>query len=184
MNGGSLSNPEPPLRDALQLEGYAPEIGTDLWKLEDCRARTHRTLSTVTEVMLDHEPPLGGNSISTLLYHIAAIEADWLFNEILEREIAPDVMQLFPVDVRDTQGRLSRVHGLSLASHRSRLRAVRSVLLTSLREMPADEYRRVRRLPEYRVTPAWVLHHLAQHEAEHRGQIADMRRRFEGFASA
>jgi len=133
--------------------------------------------------MVDHEPPLGGNSIGTLLYHIAAIETDWLFTEILEREIAPEVMKLFPVDVRDARGRLSRVRGLSLARHRQRLRAVRDVLLDALRGMPVEEYCRVRCLPEYRVTPAWVLHHLAQHEAEHRGQITDLRRRFEGLSS-
>jgi uncharacterized damage-inducible protein DinB len=179
-----LSGPEPPLRDALRLEGYAPEIGAALWNLEDCRARTLRTLSAVTEIMLDREPPLSGNSIGTLLYHIAAIETDWLFTEILEREIPPDVLRLFPVDVRDAQGRLSRVHGLPLGNHRHRLRAVRTLLLDALRAMPVDEYRRVRCLPEYRVTPAWVLHHLAQHEAEHRGQIADLRRRFDRFSSA
>lgn len=134
--------------------------------------------------MVDHEPPLGGNSIGTLLYHIAAIETDWLFVEILEREIPPEVMNLFPVDVRDAQGRLSCVRGLSLARHRQRLRAVRDALLDALRGMPLEEYRRVRCLPEYRVTPAWVLHHLAQHEAEHRGQITDLCRRFEGLSSS
>jgi hypothetical protein len=30
-------------------------------------------------------------------------------------------------------------------------------------------------MPGYDVTPEWVLHPLLQHEAEHRGQISDMR---------
>jgi uncharacterized damage-inducible protein DinB len=38
-----------------------------------------------------------------------------------------------------------------------------------------DEFRRPRHLEQYDVTPQWVLHHLIQHEAEHRGQILDRR---------
>jgi uncharacterized damage-inducible protein DinB len=166
------------------MAGYPIEIGAALWALEDCRARTLHTLSVVTDVMLDRESPHGGNSIGTLLYHIAAIEADWLFTEILEREFAPEVRDHFPIDVRDAQGRLSRVRGLSLEDHRNRLRAVRTALLTSLQEMSADDFRRARRLADYRVTPEWVLHHLAQHEAEHRGQIADLRRGIDGSPPA
>lgn len=40
--------------------------------------------------------------------------------------------------------------------------------------MSEDELHRVRALPYYDVTLAWVLHHLAQHEAEHRGEIGSI----------
>jgi hypothetical protein len=30
-------------------------------------------------------------------------------------------------------------------------------------------------MPDYEVTPEWVLHHLCQHEAEHRAEIAALR---------
>jgi uncharacterized damage-inducible protein DinB len=36
-------------------------------------------------------------------------------------------------------------------------------------------FRRVRRLSDCDVTPEWVIHHLMQHEAEHRGEIAALR---------
>jgi uncharacterized damage-inducible protein DinB len=41
--------------------------------------------------------------------------------------------------------------------------------------MSLQEFRRVRVLPDYDVTPDYVLHHLMQHEAEHRGEIAMLR---------
>jgi uncharacterized damage-inducible protein DinB len=41
--------------------------------------------------------------------------------------------------------------------------------------MHLDEFRRIRSLAEYGVTPEWVLHHLMQHEAEHRSQIGALR---------
>jgi uncharacterized damage-inducible protein DinB len=37
--------------------------------------------------------------------------------------------------------------------------------------MDLTEFRRVRSLEYYDVTPEYVLHHLMQHEAEHRSQI-------------
>ena len=41
--------------------------------------------------------------------------------------------------------------------------------------MTLAEFRRVRSFEHYDVTPEWVLHHLIQHEAEHRGQIGSIR---------
>lgn len=40
--------------------------------------------------------------------------------------------------------------------------------------MTAADFHRARRLPQYEVSPAWVLHHLAQHEAEHRGELGSI----------
>ena len=80
-----------------------------------------------------------------------------------------------PPDVRDAGGRLVAVGGLPLDAHLRRLDATRAVLIDRLRPMDAADLRRPRRLERYDVTPEWVLHHLLQHEAEHRGQIARIR---------
>ena len=52
-------------------------------------------------------------------------------------------------------------------------------LLAAFRTIAIDDFRRPRRLPEYEITPEWTLHHLMQHEAEHRGELASMRARAE-----
>jgi uncharacterized damage-inducible protein DinB len=82
--------------------------------------------------------------------------------------------RLLPVEHRDAAGILTLVRGETLDQHRLRLAAVRGNLLAALRPMSAAEFERPRRLPDYDVTPAWVLHHLAQHEAEHRAEIASV----------
>jgi hypothetical protein len=56
-----------------------------------------------------------------------------------------------------------------------RLDVVRDHLLAAYRGMSLAEFRRVRDFPDYYVTPEGVLHHLIQHEAEHRGQIGLLR---------
>jgi uncharacterized damage-inducible protein DinB len=113
------------------------------------------------------------------LYHIAAIETDWLFAEVLadytpETAVSwPDA--LLPYDVRDEKGWLTHVPDEKLTSHWQRLDAVRSILLDAFRGMSPAEFRRPRHLEKYDVTPEWVLFHLIQHEAEHRGQILERR---------
>jgi uncharacterized damage-inducible protein DinB len=157
---------------ALPLPGYAPEVGAALWQLEDARRRTLRLLRDLPAAYVDAET--GGNTVGTILYHVALIEADWLFAEILEEPIPAETMARLPADHRDQEGVLTFVRGQTLEQHLERLQAIRSLLLARLRTMTAADLHRPRQLPDYDVSPAWVLHHLAQHEAEHRGELGAM----------
>ena len=160
-----------------------PEIGHWLWALQDTRQRTMRELGRLSPAMIDWLP--GDNetgnesSIGTFLYHIADIEADWLYVEVLEQPLPPEVAALFPYQTRDKQGHLTQVEGFSLEQHLRRLETVRGLLLDVYQAMDLPEFRRVRSLASYDVTPEWVLHHMMQHEAEHRGQIGTLRARAE-----
>jgi uncharacterized damage-inducible protein DinB len=161
----------------MELEaGYAPEIAPWLWAIEDARRRTLAALEGIAPQLLDWTPPAGENAIGTLLYHIAAIEADWLYVDVLEQsDFPPEATALFPLDVRGTNGRLIPCPGLTLAEHLTRFEATRALLLATFRVMSPAEFRRARHLRDYNVTPEWVLHHLLQHEAEHRGEIGMIR---------
>jgi uncharacterized damage-inducible protein DinB len=158
------------------LAGYDPEIGRWLWAMEDARRRTKETLQGLDDRALDWVASHAENSIGALLYHIAAIETDWLYADVLEgAEFPPDLVALFPHDVRDDQGKLVAAAGETLADQIHRLDTVRRYFLDVFRGMTLAEFRRVRHLPDYDVTPEWVIHHLMQHEAEHRGQIGELR---------
>jgi uncharacterized damage-inducible protein DinB len=157
---------------AGEVAGYPPEIGAALWRLEDARQRTLRLLSRLPADSVDRDA--GGNSIGSILYHVALIEADWLYSEILEEPIPAELDGLFPADVRDEAGILAVVRGQMLEQHLARLSTVRTLLLEKLRGLTPEDFVRPRRLPQYDVSPAWVLHHLAQHEAEHRGELGSV----------
>lgn len=156
-----------------------PQIGRWLWALEDARKRTKAHLEELSSEFIDWPPPFGVNSIGTLLYHVALVEADWLYVEMLEQAYAPAIVSLFPHPVRDAQDRLTNVAGVPLADHIMRLDAVREQVLQVFQTMTLDDFRRARQLPDYDVTPEWVLHHLMQHEAEHRSEIAALRHTIE-----
>jgi hypothetical protein len=109
-----------------------------------------------------------------LLYHIALIELEWLFTEILEEQVPDDLMRLFPDEDRDEHGVLTLVKGQTLAQHLDRLSIIRNTLIKKMQRMTAEDFQRKRVLPQYEVSPEWVLHHLSQHEAEHRGEIGSV----------
>ena len=153
----------------------APEIGVWLAALSECRARTNKSVADIRNDELDWVSPLSRNTIGTLLYHIAAIELDWLYAEILEQEFADNFHSWFPHDVRDLEGNLTTVVGVSTQRHEERLQHVRDCLFAVLSTMSLSEFRRVRHLEAYDVTPEWAVQHLLQHEAEHRGQIRILR---------
>jgi uncharacterized damage-inducible protein DinB len=157
------------------LPGCEPQIGRMLWMLEDARHRTLKVLDGIEQTAMDWQPPANGNSIGTVLYHIAAIEMDWLAVEVMENTLDKRVWDIFSVDVRDAAGRLTVVTAISLDEHMKRFDAVRKVLLDCFKVMPVAEFRRPRSLPDYDVSPEEVLHHLMQHEAEHRGEIGMVR---------
>jgi len=161
-----------PRRDLEPLPGYDPAVGVWLAALQEARGRTKARVRGLAPDALDRTREGLVNGTGTLLAHIAAIEMDWLFTEICEQEIPAAVLALLPPDVRTADGRLTPVVGLPLAEHLRRLDETRAVLLACVVDMDVADLHRVRRLERQDVTPAWVFHHLLQHEAEHRAQIA------------
>ncbi len=159
--------------------GYPPEIARWLWVFADTRRRTLEALEGLDESRID-EPGPGGNSIGTILAHVAVIETDWLFVEILEEDYPADLIALLPPEVRDEQGHLMATPSLPLSRYLEALRAVRARLVERVGALPPEDLYRVRSLPDYDVNPEWVLNHLVQHEAEHRAEIALIRAVFEG----
>jgi hypothetical protein len=165
-------------RKRFVLEPIAddPEVGRWLAALEDARSDTIRELAGVTPQMLDWRPDAPLNSIGTLLYHIGLIETSWLLDDIFEGEAGPEWLQsLLPFPDRDGGGRLIQVDGEPIGTHLRRLSAIRAYLLERLRLMSNDDFHRTRHLDSYDAAPDWVLHHLLQHEAEHRSHIAWLR---------
>lgn len=173
-------------RLALDPVSRNDEVGRWLDALDDARRRTLRVVRNIGAQELDWaEPP--AQSVSTILYHLAAIEADWLCMEVMGLKALPRPLAVyFPASVRTAGGALTPVAGQSLESHLRRLDTVRQRLLKTYGSMTIEDFRSARPSgSDAEVTPEWVLHHLLQHEAEHRGGMADTlaRYRSRGFAT-
>lgn len=168
------------------LNGFEPEIGRWLWALQDVRRRyTLRLVKDLDERLVDWEGPDGQeNAIGSLLYHIALAEMFWLFEDVrqledLPPEVKPDFP--FPNDEPD-RNHLTRVLGVPLAEHIARLDRSREVFLKEFEGISPDDWRRLRRPPDfekvnYEVTPEWAVFHLVEHEAGHAFQISSLKAR-------
>ncbi|WP_057914257.1 DinB family protein [Peribacillus muralis] len=152
------------------LPGYEPEIGRWLWCLEDVRRTLITELTGVSQTILDTKTD-GRQTIGSLLYHIALVEADWLYEEVLVAEWDPEILALFPLESRSEDGALTHIEGQTIEEHVDRLNKVRKVFLSSFRSIDLNDWRNPRLLEKYDVTPEWVVYHLLEHESHHRGQI-------------
>lgn len=159
--------------------GYEPVVARWVWALEDTRKRTKSLLFGLSQNALDWVPQEGGNNIGTILYHLASIEMSYIYEDILEIGWATELDGLLPYDIRDEHGLLVKLEGESLETHINRLDATRDLTLRHLKALSKDELYRVRRVADYETNPEWILHHLMQHEGEHRGQIGELRLRAE-----
>ena len=156
------------------VPGYQPAVGRFVAMLDDTRSRLLGDLERFDPSQVDLHPPGSPNSIGTLLYHIAAIELDWLYADLLGRDFPDAAHEWFPVDVREENGLLTPVVE-PLDRHLARLAWVRNLLLAELRAITDSDLERTVNVGPQESGAGWVLHHLMQHEAEHRGQIGEIR---------
>ena len=157
----------------VPLPGFDPEIGRLMWCLEDIRQLLLKRISGISQELLDKRVDKG-HSIGSLLYHIALIEADWLYEEVLEGEWNPDIRALFPHADRNNDGTLTYMEGETIVEHLHRLQSVRNELLFCFQNIDIKDWRKPKSFTHYDVTPEWVVFHLIEHESHHKGQIFQM----------
>ncbi len=153
-----------------------PIVARYLTMLADCRALTIESIKSTRRDTLYWRRNDVDSNISDLLYHIALVEADWLFVDVLQRAVPGDLSRYLSYQDRDASGRLVHIGTEELESSLARLDNVRAALNQTFAGMDLAEFRRLRKSERREVSPEWVLYYLLQHEAEHRGQINLMKR--------
>jgi uncharacterized damage-inducible protein DinB len=158
--------------------GLDPEIARWLSAFEEVRRDTLTVLHAVAAEDVDRDLGDGGDSMGTVLYHVALVEVDWVYTDVLDQQdrIPRD---LFPHDDRVEDGHLTPVRGESLDHHMERLSKTREIVLGELRAMDAEGYHRARPRERFDVAADWVVFHLIDHEVEHRVRLSALR---DGFA--
>ena len=154
--------------------GYSPRVAFLLAMTEECRGRTLRLVGDMDPAQIDTPTAWNGNTVGALLYHIAAIELDWLYAEVMVKDFPAETGTWFPHDVREEGGRLSPAVGDSVEKHLARLAWVRERMRVELAALGDNDLDAIRESGDRTVTPEWVFHHLMQHEAEHRGQLGEI----------
>ena len=163
-------------RERLVLDpgGGDDEIGRWLSAFEEVRHDTMQVLGEIPAEAVDRDPGDGGDTLGTVLYHVALVEVDWVFSDVLDRQdrIPRD---LFPFEDRIEDGHLMPVLGESMERHLDRLAETRALVLDVLRSMSSEDYHEAHVREHFDVAADWVVFHLIDHEVEHRVRLAGLR---------
>ncbi|MBI3872783.1 MAG: DinB family protein, partial [candidate division Zixibacteria bacterium] len=161
------------------LPGYPPRIGRYLAQLEDVRRLTKRHVEGLSPEQLSWHPNPKVESIGTLLLHIAAVECSWIGEDIMRRPMGEEWHIAFPM-----RAEIPQITGKPLGHFfdvMDRVRAQTKADLATLAD--ADLDRLLVPLdpgdssgPERQFSIEWILYHVIEHEAHHKGQIAVMKR--------
>jgi DinB superfamily len=119
------------------------EVGRWLTAFADVRRGTERLLDAFEPEDIDRDPGDGGDTLGSVLHHVASVEIAWLYIDILDRRDDID-RRRWPYDSREADGRLTIVRGETLAQHRERLAEARAEVVGIIAAMSNETPRTAR----------------------------------------
>ncbi len=160
-------------------EGFDPKIGELISMLEHTRSVTMEELSGISREELDYVDGPGGNTIGSLLMHIAAIERIHQILSFDERDLTQDESDTWGKALNLGEEANKQYHGLGAAAYLEVLQEVRSVTLASFSRF-SDQWLQEERKWGNGVSHNfhYIWYHVMEDEINHRGQIRLLRRKY------
>lgn len=159
--------------------GFSPEIGLALSAMEEVREQVRQIVREMPDTELVRRAFPNTHPIGALLLHLCESEWWWMQSVVSGRELTDEEKKLVHWDVLKDPSVLD-----SRASSGQYCLEVLDQVRERTREVLASfDDRDLERLFSYRrgdeqmeVSLRWVLHHLVDHEAQHKGQILLLKR--------
>lgn len=157
--------------------GMGREVGLLFAQLEEARARTRTAVHGISTADLDAELPGSPYTIGMLLFHVAGVEYWWMHRVLCGEEIEPGVEKEFAPARLDSADAL-KLRGHDVGYYLGVLDEVRAKTESVCWRLPDEALERECYSPEdgKRYSGRYVLAHLCDHEAEHRGALLLLKR--------
>ncbi len=169
----------PDLYNVTSLEGFSPTIGKYLTLIDDVRARVIEYVKGLSAEQLSWFPNERCESIGTLLLHIAAVERSWIGEDIFRKPMGEEWKPAFALrfDMPQIKGKGLTYYLEILDKTRAETKAGLAALSDTdlIREVTPLDAKNDDNASS-RFTIEWILYHVLEHEAHHKGQIALMKR--------
>ncbi|MFG0316150.1 MAG: DinB family protein [Planctomycetota bacterium JB042] len=158
--------------------GMGREVGLLFAALEECRRRTRDTVAGMSTADLDHRFDDDPHSIGAHLLHVAGVELEAVQRVVLGERVAESEERELAAGVLDSESSRA-LSGHDVGYYLGKLDEVRARTESACWSLKDDDLERESARPGAgrSVTLRWMLAHLADHEAHHRGEIASLRRR-------
>lgn len=170
-----MSVTEKPLRSLAAPEGMSPGVGMLYAALAEVRRNLKREAGRMTQAQIEYAGPDGDlNSAATLLAHLARAEAGYA-HLIREGRPAPEEWRS-RFGPAQTGERLPAVTGRSPEELLAVLDRSHAYMRETCLGLTDADLHRLIEGPRARLSVAWILWHVGEHEAGHLGQILTLQR--------
>ena len=158
-------------------KNLSPKIAELYGMLSETRIRLLEEVEGITQEQLDYSPNITKiETIGTLLFHIAAIEFSWIYEDIFKQEMDYEEWK-YAFALRENLDP-PQLTGRPLSFYLDKLRDLREKVYETLRTMKDEELQSIIESGTNKYTIFWILYHLNQHESLHIGQINFLKRTF------
>jgi uncharacterized damage-inducible protein DinB len=154
----------------------APRVADYYAMMEKTREKLIRTVQGLETKQIDFTPtPDRIESIGTLLFHIAAVEWAWIFQDIGGQEMD---YELWKHGFALREG-IPQIRGNDISFYLERLNKVRDAVFNRLKSFSDNQLGNLVEVDDDIVSVEWILFHLIEHEAIHIGQASVLLRLME-----
>lgn len=159
--------------------GLSTGIGYYLSGMEEVRSQVIQAVKDIPDDLIGKPPFLGAHSIGGLVLHIGEGEWFWMQMVVSGHSLTEEDKQAAYWDILDDVERVTR-SGYTTQFCLLEVEKIRNQtrdLLFSYSDADLDrmvEFERQGKVTEHSLR--WILHHLIDHEAQHKGQILMLKR--------
>lgn len=158
-------------------DGYAPLVATWLGAMAESREDLLEMVRDLTVAELHRRVVPGAHSVAEILWHVANVELWWVEHVLQGREIGLETRTRFGLTV---PGQLNTPPAdWGVERFISLVNEAHGLTLAVCRTMSDERFRESACLIPGRdkgFSPEWILYNLLDHVANHRGQIALLKR--------
>jgi uncharacterized damage-inducible protein DinB len=163
--------------------GVAREIGFYLSSWEMIRSELREIVADLSEAELAARITPGAHQIGGLILHLGEAESGWIHAIIAEKELDEEAKKFAHwYDTTETDFAEKGYGAKDCLERIDKIGAMSRAILAEFKDEDLDRLFGYKRDSGERVEVSlrWVLHHLIDHEANHKGQISMLKRILRG----
>ena len=161
------------------VQGFAIGIGYYLGGMNEVREQLREAIADMSDEQIGHRAVDGAHPIGALALHIGEAEWWWIQCVVAGHKLTEEDRRVSHWDVLDDPDGFA-LKGYSAQYCLDALDAISERTRTHLALFKDDDLDRLfsyeRRGKAVEVSLRWILHHLIDHEAQHKGQILMLKR--------